>query len=152
MKIVFVCTGNASRSAGADVVLKKMFADNGTEGVEVSSCGTKVSEGLDREDVMCRIAAKHGYDMGGKAVPILFWRGYRPPGSPLSDRTRLSHMLRPHRSRLRRNHQETQTSIMNEKIPVEHCGFVEPSSIYAKFGINAKEYDMILVAHHGSFI
>jgi protein-tyrosine phosphatase len=70
MKIVFVCTGNASRSAATEVVLKKMIADNGIEGVEVSSCGTKVPEGLYREDVMCRIAAEHGYDMGGKAVPM----------------------------------------------------------------------------------
>lgn len=70
MKIVFVCTGNASRSAAAEVVLKKMIADNGIEGVEVSSCGTKVPEGLDREEAMCRIAAEHGYDMGGKAVPM----------------------------------------------------------------------------------
>ena len=37
-------------------------------GVEVASCGTKVPEGLDREDVMCSIAAKHGYQMGGKAI------------------------------------------------------------------------------------
>lgn len=70
MKIVFVCTGNASRSAVAEVVLKKMIADNGIEGVEVSSCGTKVPDGLDREEVMCRIAAEHGYYMGGKAVPM----------------------------------------------------------------------------------
>lgn len=70
MKIVFVCTGNASRSAAAEIVLKKMIADNGIDGVEVSSCGTKVPEGLDREEVMCSIAAEHGYDMGGKAVPM----------------------------------------------------------------------------------
>lgn len=70
MRIVFVCTGNASRSAVAEVVLKKMIADNGIEGVEVSSCGTNVPDGLDREEVMCRIAAEHGYDMGGKAVPM----------------------------------------------------------------------------------
>ena len=70
MKIVFVCTGNASRSAAAEAVLKKMLADNGTVGVEVSSCGTKVPESLDREDVMCRLAAEHGYVMGGKAIPM----------------------------------------------------------------------------------
>lgn len=70
MKIVFVCTGNASRSAAAEVVLGKMMTDNGIEGVEVSSCGTKVPKGLDREEVMCCIAAEHGYDMGGKAVPM----------------------------------------------------------------------------------
>lgn len=70
MKIVFVCTGNASRSAAAEVVLKKMIADNEINNVEVASCCTKVPEGLDREEVMCRIAAEHGYEMGGKAVPM----------------------------------------------------------------------------------
>lgn len=69
MKIVFVCTGNASRSAAAEVILKKMIADNGMAGIEVFSCGTKVPEGLAREDVMCRIAAEHGYAMGGMALP-----------------------------------------------------------------------------------
>ena len=68
MKILFVCTGNASRSAAAESVLRKMLADNGIEGVEVASCGTKGPEGLDREVVMCRIAAEHGYMMGGKAI------------------------------------------------------------------------------------
>lgn len=70
MKILFVCTGNASRSAAAESVLRKMLADNGIEGVEVASCGTKVPEGLDREEVMCRIASEHGYMMGGKAIPM----------------------------------------------------------------------------------
>ncbi len=62
MKIVFVYTGNASRSAVAEVVLKKMLADNGIDDVDVASCGTKVPDSLYREDVMCRIAAEHGYD------------------------------------------------------------------------------------------
>lgn len=70
MKIVFVCTGNASRSAAAEVVLRKMLVDNDIRGVEVASCGTGVPEGLDREEVMCRIAAEHGYEMGGKAIPM----------------------------------------------------------------------------------
>lgn len=70
MKIVFVCTGNASRSAAAEVVLRKMLADNDIPGVEVASCGTDVPNGLDRETVMCRIAAEHGYEMGGNAIPM----------------------------------------------------------------------------------
>lgn len=69
MKIVIVCTGNASRSAAAEVILKKMIADNGIAGIEVASCGTKVPDGLEREEVMCRIAADHGYAMGGIAIP-----------------------------------------------------------------------------------
>lgn len=69
MKIVFVCTGNASRSAAAEVILKKMIEDNGIPGIEVASCGTKVPDSLAREEVMCRIAAEHGYAMGGMAVP-----------------------------------------------------------------------------------
>lgn len=69
MKIVFVCTGNACRSAAAEVVLKKMIADNGIEGIKVASCGTKVPDGLAREEIMCRIAAERGYAMGDMAVP-----------------------------------------------------------------------------------
>lgn len=69
MKIVFVCTGNASRSAAAEVILKKMLEDNGIQNVVVASCGTKVPDGLEREEVMCRIAAEHGYLMGGMSVP-----------------------------------------------------------------------------------
>lgn len=69
MKIVFVCTGNASRSAAAEAVLKRMLSENGISDIEVASCGTKVPEGLEREEVMCRIAAEHSYVMGGMAVP-----------------------------------------------------------------------------------
>ncbi|MDE5685114.1 MAG: hypothetical protein K2I26_01000 [Paramuribaculum sp.] len=69
MKILFICTGNASRSPAAETVLKKLIADNNIEQVEVASCGTKVPQGLVREEIMCRIAAEYGYDMGGSAVP-----------------------------------------------------------------------------------
>lgn len=68
-KIVFVCTGNACRSAAAEVILKKMIEDNGISDVETVSCGTKVYGYLERDDVMCRIAAEYGYTMGGMAIP-----------------------------------------------------------------------------------
>ena len=70
MRIVFVCSGNASRSAVAEVILTKMLVDNGISDVVVSSCGTRVPDGLYRENIMCRIAFEHGYEMGGKAIPM----------------------------------------------------------------------------------
>ena len=70
MNIVFVCSGNASRSAAAEAVFKKMLAENNIEDIKVASCGTNVPEGLEREHVMCRIAAEYGYEMGGNAVPM----------------------------------------------------------------------------------
>ena len=70
MKVLFVCIGNASRSAAAEAVLKKLVADYNVPDVEVASCGTGVPEGLDREEIMCRIAAEHGYEMGGKAISM----------------------------------------------------------------------------------
>ena len=68
MKIVFVCTGNASRSAAAEVILKKMIEDNNISNVEITSCGTNVHGYLERDETMCRIATEHGYAMGGIAV------------------------------------------------------------------------------------
>lgn len=70
MRILFICTGNLCRSAAAEAVLKKMIEDKGISNICVASCGTEVSEGLERDQYMCSIAAEHGYDMGGKAIPM----------------------------------------------------------------------------------
>lgn len=70
MKILFVCTGNACRSATAEAVLKRMVVDVGLNGIEVASCGTRVHGLIERDDVMGRIAAEHGYSMCGMAIPM----------------------------------------------------------------------------------
>ena len=70
MNIVFVCTGNACRSAAAEAILKKMVDDHGIEGIEITSCGLHVCDALERDPMMCAIAAEHGYAMGGNAIPV----------------------------------------------------------------------------------
>ncbi|MGM9817307.1 MAG: hypothetical protein ACI304_09685 [Lepagella sp.] len=70
MKMVFVCSGNACRSAVAEVVLRKMLADKGISGVEAASCGTKVYGTIRRDETMIGIADEHGYDLGGVAVAM----------------------------------------------------------------------------------
>ena len=68
MKIVFVCTGNMSRSPFAECVLRQMLHERGIEGVEVSSVGTSYLEQSPRDPMMVEMAAKYGYRMGGMAV------------------------------------------------------------------------------------
>ena len=47
----------------------KLLGDGSTD-IEISSCGTGVPKGLEREAIMAKIAAEHGYYMGGYAVPM----------------------------------------------------------------------------------
>lgn len=68
-RIMFICTGNACRSAVAECILKKLLADKGIEDVEVCSAGTLDSwEGQPRDPVMARIAFEHGYTLEGKTT------------------------------------------------------------------------------------
>ena len=65
-RIMFICTGNACRSAAAESILKKMLADKSIADVEVCSAGTLHGwEGQPRDPVMTRIAAEYGYVMEG---------------------------------------------------------------------------------------
>lgn len=70
MKILFVCTGNACRSALAEVILRKMLNERSISEIEVASCGTKFYGELDRDATMRRIAAEYGYEMGGKVIAM----------------------------------------------------------------------------------
>ena len=64
-KICFVCTGNASRSPFAECVTKKLLADAGMSGIDVSSLGTLDWGGNPRDAAMVDVAKELGYDLSG---------------------------------------------------------------------------------------
>ena len=70
MRLLFVCTGNANRSALAEAVMRKIIPDCRVDDIVVASCGTRVPAGRQRDELMCKIAHEHGYDMGGASIPI----------------------------------------------------------------------------------
>lgn len=65
MHILFICTGNACRSALAESVLRKQVSEAGIDDVTVGSAGTLDWGGNPRDAVMTLIAAEHGYAMEG---------------------------------------------------------------------------------------
>ena len=65
MHILFICTGNACRSAAAEAVLRKLLRDAGVDDITVASAGTLEWGSNPRDAVMTRIAAEHGYTMEG---------------------------------------------------------------------------------------
>lgn len=65
MHILFICTGNACRSAAAEAVLHKQLRDAGVDDIAVASAGTLEWGSNPRDAVMTRIAAEHGYTMEG---------------------------------------------------------------------------------------
>ena len=67
-KIVFVCTGNACRSAAAEFVLKKLLHEQQLTNIEVTSVGTMNCREMPRDEVMAKIASEHGYTMEGRTT------------------------------------------------------------------------------------
>ena len=65
MRILFICTGNMTRSPLAEAVLKKKLDDSGVKGVEVTSAGTGATDGLQRDPMMLEVAQERGYKPEG---------------------------------------------------------------------------------------
>ena len=65
-RILFICSGNMYRSAGAEFILRKKLADEGIAGWSVDSAGTLELRGTERPQDFGRILAEHGYDFGGR--------------------------------------------------------------------------------------
>jgi protein-tyrosine phosphatase len=75
MRILFICTGNMTRSPLAEGVLKKKLTDAGLKSVEVLSAGTGATDGLDRDAMMLEVAAERGYEITGKTMRADYFSG-----------------------------------------------------------------------------
>lgn len=66
-KILFICTGNVSRSAVAECILRRMAEQEGRADITVSSAGVHNLFGQSYDPQMIATAAKYGYHMEGKS-------------------------------------------------------------------------------------
>ncbi len=65
MLILFICTGNVSRSAVAECILRTMAARSSRGDIEVASAGTHDMDSEAFDTMMVAAAAKHGYQLSG---------------------------------------------------------------------------------------
>lgn len=65
-RILFICSGNMYRSAGAEVILRKKLLEAGIIGWETDSAGTLELGRIARPENFGRIMAEHGYEFGGQ--------------------------------------------------------------------------------------
>ena len=66
-KILFICTGNVSRSAVAECILRQMAEQVGRTDITVASAGLHNLFGQSYDPQMIATAAKYGYYMEGKS-------------------------------------------------------------------------------------
>ena len=64
-RILFICSGNMYRSAGAEFILRKKLADAGVDDWIVDSAGTLQLNRTGRPEDFGRILAEKGYEFGG---------------------------------------------------------------------------------------
>lgn len=65
MHILFICTGNVSRSAVAECLLRTMADREGRNDISVASAGVHDLQGQSYDPQMIATAARYGYQMEG---------------------------------------------------------------------------------------
>ena len=67
MHILFICTGNVSRSAVAECILRTMAERQGRDDITISSAGTHNLYRQPYDPKMIETAARYGYQMQGNS-------------------------------------------------------------------------------------
>lgn len=71
MHILFVCTGNTCRSPLAEAIARRMIAERGIPGMQVSSAGTSAWPDAPASDGSLLVAMEHGVDLGEHRARVL---------------------------------------------------------------------------------
>ena len=75
MRILFICTGNMTRSPLAESVLRRKLEDSGVKGIEVISAGTGATDGMQRDAMMLEVALERGYKVEGHTSSADYFTG-----------------------------------------------------------------------------
>ena len=70
MRILFICTGNVSRSPVAECILRTMAEQAGRNDITVASAGVRVMPNQPYDPQMVATAARHGYVLEGCSKPM----------------------------------------------------------------------------------
>ena len=65
MEVLFVCTGNASRSVMGEILFRQYLAERGHEDIRCSSAGTDAIEGLEACPQTMEVCEEIGVDLSG---------------------------------------------------------------------------------------
>ena len=71
MEILFVCTGNASRSVMGEIMFRQYLAERGHDDIFCSSAGTDAIEGLDACPQTMEVCEEIGVDLSGHVRRML---------------------------------------------------------------------------------
>jgi protein-tyrosine-phosphatase len=71
VNVLFLCSGNTCRSPLAEGILRRLLAERGITGIDVSSAGTTALEGAPASEGSYLVALEHGLDLSSHRAQVL---------------------------------------------------------------------------------